>query len=104
MLSFPKCTMSTPEISSAFRRRHDRESEKRQFVSMFAGEQVFLGDFVDTSPDGIGAEFTEEPKVETGEVVRVMVRSRLHDAIVRHVRRTDTALTFVGLEILETLV
>lgn len=58
---------------------------------------------MDTSPDGIGAEFTEEPRVETGEVVRVMVRSRLHDAIVRHVRRTDTALTFVGLEILDTL-
>lgn len=96
-------TMSTATNTASFRRRHDRESEKRQLVSLFAGEDVFLGEFIDTSADGIGAEFADEPKVEIGEVVRVMVRSRLHDAIVRHVRRTDTAVTFVGLEILETL-
>ncbi len=85
------------------RRRQNRETEKRHLVSLFAGEEVFLGEFVDTSADGIGAEFDEVPAVELGELVRVMVRSRLHDAIVRHIRRTDTATTFVGLEIVETL-
>ena len=85
--------MSIAANNAPFRRRHDREIENRQLVSMFAGEEVFLGDFVDTSPDGIGAEFADGPKIDVGEVVRVMVRSRLHDAIVRHVRRTDSALT-----------
>ena len=60
--------MSSAAITAPFRRRHDRESENRQLVSMFAGAEVFLGDFVDTSPDGIGAEFADEPKIEMGEV------------------------------------
>lgn len=87
---------------SSQRRRQNRETERRQLVSLFSGENVFLGDFIDASPDGIGAEFEEEPTVEMGELVRVMVRSRLLDAIVRHIRRTDKA-TFVGLEIVEAL-
>ncbi|MFN0020480.1 MAG: PilZ domain-containing protein [Pirellulaceae bacterium] len=89
--------------SAQHRRRHDRETEKRQLVSLFVGEQVFLGDFVDTSADGIGAEFADEPTVEMGEQVRVLVRSRLHDAVVRHIRRTDSSMTFIGLQIVETL-
>ncbi len=83
-------------------RQHFCETQERQRVSLFAGQDVFFGDFIDTSPNGIRAEFTDEPTVKMGELVRVLVRFRLHDAIVRQIRRTDSATTLIGLEILET--
>lgn len=85
--------------TEAERRGSVREDREQELVTVFLGDEILFGEFLDESRKGVGARFENKPPVTVGDAVQIMVQSRLLDAQVRSIRETASGSAVVGFEL-----